>query len=75
MHPDVLLAAITSQFGGSSQDVVLLDWQQEGLRLPSVVKPIITALDQTRIIQALGTLSQRDLEKVLIMVYSLFENR
>lgn len=73
-RPDVLLAAVTSQFGGSPQEIELLDWQSEGLQLPSVVKPIVTTLDQTRIIRVLGTLSPRDLGKVLTMIHSLFEN-
>lgn len=69
-RPDVILMAITSQvrqplaFG----EYLLQDWQQAGLLKPSVLKPLIATLEQTRIIRTMGQLSpadQKGLQSVL----------
>jgi len=61
-RPDVVLMAITSQirqpltFG----EYLLQDWQQAGLLKPSMFKPLIATIEQTRIIRVMGHLSAAD---------------
>lgn len=64
-RPDVLIMAITSvvrnpnaalAFGEAS----LTDWQAAGLIKPSVLKPVLTTIEQRLIIKQLGTLCAAD---------------
>jgi mRNA interferase MazF len=63
-HPDVILAPITSQIGGSTDEVVLRDWQSAGLLKRSAVKPLLSSFDTTLIRRRLGVLSSNDIAAV-----------
>lgn len=61
-RPDIVVMAITSQvrsppaFGESS----VRDWRAAGLLKPSVIKPVLTTLDQRLVRKTLGRLSGTD---------------
>ncbi len=62
---EVIIAAITSNtervlFG----DVLLKDWKEAGLRLPSSLTGIIRTVKKDMIVHKLGKLSEKDSEKV-----------
>jgi len=59
---DLILMPISGHIRQSSAfgDVSIHDWQSAKLLKPSVVKPVIAALEQSLIIKTLGKLSQRD---------------
>jgi len=63
-HPDVILAAITSQVAHTSDEVILTDWQMAGLLFPSAVKPILSSFDSSLVKRRLGALSAHDLAQV-----------
>lgn len=62
-RPDVLIMAITSQLhaGRDFAAFPITGWQAAGLLKPSLVKPVITTLEQTQIIRRMGCLSPDDL--------------
>lgn len=59
---DLLILAITGQvrmplgFG----EALIQDWQTAGLLKPSVLKPVITTIEQRLVRRSMGTLSARD---------------
>lgn len=58
---DLLVAPVTSQAVRVAYDVPLSDWQQEGLKLPSVVRTEkLATIEKTTIIRELGKLSVQD---------------
>ena len=58
---DLLVAPVTSQSSRCAYDVALADWQQEGLRLPSVVRTEkLATVEKSAVVRALGKLSERD---------------
>lgn len=61
-RPDVILMAITSQVRQplSTGEALLQDWQAAGLVKPSVIKPLIATIEQSRIIKTMGQLSVTD---------------
>lgn len=61
-RPDVILMAITSQVRQSlaTGEALLQDWQSAGLIKPSVFKPLIATIEQSRIIKTMGQLSVTD---------------
>src|SRR5690242_4479119 len=62
---DVVVVPITSQIYHAKYDVVLVEWQQAGLKLPSVArvhKPITT--DKRLVERRVGMLSAGDWTKV-----------
>jgi mRNA interferase MazF len=61
-RPDVIIMAVTSQArpAGALGEVQVKDWQAAGLIKPSVVKPVITTLEQSLVIRRLGQLKQVD---------------
>jgi mRNA interferase MazF len=63
-HPDVILAAITSQIRHTPDEVSVVDWQDAGLLKPSVVEPILSSFDLRLVRRQLGTLSRSDLARV-----------
>lgn len=63
-HFDVILAPITSQLHGDSNETSLNDWEGAGLLKPSVVKPVLSSFDTLLVRKKLGTLSDNDLETV-----------
>jgi mRNA interferase MazF len=64
--PDLLLAAVTSKTAAATGplDNVLGDWQVAGLRYPSAFKPVLFALDPSRILHRVGQLAPPDLVEV-----------
>lgn len=60
---DLVIMAITSQvrqplgFG----EALVADWQAAGLIKPSVLKPVLTTIEQGLVVRALGALSVADL--------------
>jgi mRNA interferase MazF len=62
---DVLLARVTTQSRGSSNEVVIIGWQQAGLLAPSVVRlDKLATLAKSRVHKQLGTLDSSDHQKV-----------
>jgi mRNA interferase MazF len=62
---DVIVAAITSASPRSVTDVTLQDWQQSGLRVPSVVRlSRLDCLEQSLLIAHIGHISQRDAQQL-----------
>ena len=61
-RPDLILLAITSQVRASRAfgEALVTDWQTAGLIKPSVFKPLITTIEQARVIKRLGKLSTND---------------
>ena len=61
-RPDLVIMAVTSQprpaaiFG----EVMVQDWQAAGLLKPSAIKPVITTIEQSLVIRAMGKLAQAD---------------
>ena len=59
---DLILMAITTQvrkplgFG----EIEIIEWQKAGLLKPSVVKPILTAIENNLILRRLGSLESTD---------------
>ena len=69
-RPDIILLAVTSRVRDplGYGEVVVKNWQQAGLLKPSVFKPLIFTLEQSKVLMRLGSLSQSDttqLEKLL----------
>jgi len=54
--------AVTSQSHGSGYfgDVRIHNWQQAGLLKPSVIKPILTTIENGLIIKKLGSIADAD---------------
>jgi mRNA interferase MazF len=62
---DVVVAAVTSAPPRSSTDVILADWQLEGLRVASTVRlSRLDCLEQILLRRKLGSLSPDDARKV-----------
>jgi mRNA interferase MazF len=61
-RPDVILMAITSQVRQplATGEALLQDWQAAGLVKPSVLKPLIATIEQSRIVKTMGQLSEAD---------------
>jgi len=61
-RPDLIIMAVTSQAqpAGSLGEVQVKDWQAAGLLKPSVVKPVITTIEQPLVLRRLGRLKEGD---------------
>ena len=61
---DVLIMAVTSQSrpAGAIGEVQVKDWKGAGLIKPSVIKPVITTIEQTLVIRQLGQLKKDEQE-------------
>lgn len=59
---DIVLMAISSQLRTHPLpgEAALLDWRVAGLLKPSVVKPVLSTLEQGLILRQLGTLTSAD---------------
>lgn len=61
-RPDVLILAITGQvrvplgFG----EALIQDWKAAGLLKPSILKPVLTTLEQRLVLRVMGSLSAAD---------------
>lgn len=60
---DVVIMAITSQIRLPLDfaEALVSDWQAAGLIKPSVLKPVLTTIEQGMVIRAMGQLSVSDL--------------
>ncbi len=65
-RPDAILMAITSQVRQplAIGEAILQDWQTAGLVKPSVFKPLIATIEQSRIVKTMGQLSAADRESL-----------
>jgi mRNA interferase MazF len=72
-RPDVVVLAITSQFGNtlSAGDLPIADWQHAGLLKPSAIKPVFATIEQTSIVRRLGTLQQPDVSALRPAIASM----
>ena len=63
---DVILLRITSKIRETTTDVMLRDWNKEGLRLPSIVRleKVVTS-NKIYILRSLGKLTKQDAFRVL----------
>lgn len=61
-RPDLVIMAVTShaQPAGSIGEVQVKDWQAAGLIKPSVVKAVITTIEQPLVLRRLGRLREDD---------------
>ncbi len=63
---DLVIMAITSrvrtplEFG----EALVADWQAAGLIKPSVLKPVVTTIDQGLVVRTMGALSAADLRSL-----------
>ncbi len=63
---DAVVAAVTTALPRSNTDVSLYEWQNEGLRRPSVVRlSRLDCLEQTLLIARLGVIAQSDAQTIL----------
>ena len=72
--PDVILMAISSQIRQplAMGEAFLHDWRTAGLIKPSVLKPLIATIEQTRIIKTMGQLSINDKNSLAIVIQTIF---
>jgi mRNA-degrading endonuclease toxin of MazEF toxin-antitoxin module len=65
-RPDVIVARVTSRvrhaqtFGA----VEIVDWRASGLRVPSVIKPIVMTVIQEQVLDSLGSLDALTLQRL-----------
>lgn len=61
-RPDLILMAITGQLRENPAvgELIVRGWQAAGLLKPSVIKPILTTLEQRLVRRRLGTLNEQD---------------
>jgi mRNA interferase MazF len=70
---DVLVAPVTGQASRVAYDVALADWQQEGLRLPSVVRTEkLATVEKSAVIRVFGRLSVADWNAVEVGLAAVF---
>ncbi len=70
---DLLVARVTSQSVGTPYDVILTNWQQAGLLVPSSVRlhKLVTSA-KFRVIRVLGQLERGDRQKVSAVLQQMF---
>ena len=63
-RPDLIIMAVTSQArpAGAIGEVQVKDSKGAGLIKPSVIKPVITTIEQTLVIRRLGQLKKEEQE-------------
>jgi mRNA interferase MazF len=61
-RPDIVIMAITSQVRQPPgfAEALITDWQSAGLIKPSVLKPVLTTIEQGLVVRSMGTLSAAD---------------
>lgn len=61
-RPDLIIMAVTSQIKPTTiiGEVIIQDWQAAGLLKPSAIKPVITTIEKTLVIKAMGRLIEDD---------------
>ena len=61
---DLLVAPVTSQAVRSPRDVLVVNWQRAGLRLPSIVRiEKLATVEKTTVVRKMGRLTPDDWEK------------
>ena len=65
-RPDLILLAITSRIRDplGYGEAAIQAWQQAGLLKPSVFKPLIFTLEQSKVLMRLGSLTPADREQL-----------
>ncbi|HEV3262782.1 MAG TPA: type II toxin-antitoxin system PemK/MazF family toxin [Gemmataceae bacterium] len=69
---DLVIAAITSHPPRFATDFALLDWSAAGLRFPSTVRMLLGTIADSRVVQQIGRLSDRDWAEVQARVRGVF---
>jgi mRNA interferase MazF len=70
---DILVAPVTSHASRRSFDVSVTQWQQAGLRLPSIVRiDKLATIERTTIVRQLGQMSHLDWATATIQLRQLF---
>lgn len=70
---DILVVPVTSQASRVRYDVPLAEWQQEGLKLPSVVRTEkLATVEKSAVVRALGRLSTQDWRAVEVGLAAVF---
>jgi len=61
-RPDLIIMAVTSQFKPAAiiGEVIIQRWQEGGLLKPSAIKPVITTIEKTLVINTMGRLDEDD---------------
>jgi mRNA interferase MazF len=62
-RPDVVLMAVTSQLlrpAGAVGEVLITEWQKAGLPKASLIKPVLTTIEERLILRKLGELQEPD---------------
>jgi mRNA interferase MazF len=72
---DILLIAVTSQVKTPLQfgEILITEWSKSGLLKPSVIKPIITTLEQQLVIKKLGKLEAIDIQALQSLLQQIIE--
>lgn len=75
-RPDFILMAITSQIKKdlSVGEYILQDWQHAGLLKPSMIKPLIATLEQSKIVKYMGHLSNTDRKMLDTIIQTILGN-
>jgi mRNA interferase MazF len=69
---DIVVARVTGQLSAAAQDVVLDEWQQAGLLLPSVARLHKVATLQRRLVdRKLGRLAPGDWSRVVLTLWQV----
>jgi mRNA interferase MazF len=72
---DLLVAPITSQAARSPRDVPVLNWQQAGLRLPSIVRlEKLATVEKSTVVKKMGQLAPEDWKKVKTVLKQFFSD-
>jgi mRNA interferase MazF len=71
---DVMVARVTGQATQAGFDVALGEWQQAGLRLPSVVRPHkVATIEKRLVVSRLGRLTEEDWARVRAKLHLLWD--
>lgn len=73
-RPDLVIMAVTSQVRPSSSfgEVMVQGWQAAGLLKPSAIEPVITTIDASLVMRALGKLAQADIASLRRSLAAIF---
>lgn len=73
-RPDLVIMAVTSQLRPTTHfgEVMVQDWQAAGLLKPSAIKPVITTIEQSLVIRAMGKLAPDDGAALRRTIASIF---
>jgi mRNA interferase MazF len=70
---DLLVAPVTSQAARSQRDVPVVNWQQAGLRLPSIVRlEKLATVEKLAVVRKMGRLAPDDWENVRTVLKQFF---